>query len=95
MGYVGKQETLSALARTCAQGGTNAGGFGKLDTSGIRNVNCLEKEIFLFKPKEKAAVEGKHPPREGIPLGTRAAHLRTGEGGCGSSGVGTQGHWCG
>lgn len=40
----------------------NAGGFGKGDSAGIRNVNCLGKENGSVKCKEKVALENKHPP---------------------------------
>lgn len=52
----------------------NTGGFGKQDTTGTRNVNCLGKETFLFKCKEKTALKSKHPPRELIAFGTYTAH---------------------
>lgn len=50
--------------REVSQSKRNTSGFGKADSAGIRNVNCLDNENGSVKSKEKVALENKHPPRE-------------------------------
>lgn len=47
-----------------SQSKRNTSGFGKADSAGIRNVNCLDNENGSVKSKEKVALENKHPSRE-------------------------------